>query len=156
MRYTTAIDLTETPRIWNNKNAARLYMWMAFKCGYHSEDRDKITISIRNLSAALKMSESAVRHSLRMLAREGLVLHCGSSDYVVTKFVEEKPIGKRQKKTTPGNNGVFAVLDEPTPNRTPTKNHYKEYIEDLEKRAKNGDRDAAVILARHQKRNPQK
>ena len=70
MRYTTIIDISEIPRLYNNNNAVRLYLHFALKCGYHDHDRDMITVSIRQLSRTLHMTIAATRHALHVAQRK--------------------------------------------------------------------------------------
>lgn len=97
MRYTTIIDVTETP-IWSNINALRLYYWACMKCGYHDNDRDILQISIRNLSYRLDMTISAVRHSLKVLQAASLIIPVQESTYRVIKWVDNQEISKRKSK----------------------------------------------------------
>lgn len=102
MRYTTVIDVTEIPDIWRNPNCTRLYFYMAMRCGYHDNDRDRLCISIRNLAYAAGLSLSACRHALKVLQKFGLVSPMGEY-YLVKKFLlETKPTSRTQRTTGAG------------------------------------------------------
>lgn len=101
MRYTTVIDLTEFPEIWRNPNIARLYFFMALKCGYHDDDRDILRISLRNLAAQASLTISATRHALKVLESFKLVTQ-EKEAWRVTKFIlDKKPTSRTQKNTAP-------------------------------------------------------
>ena len=97
MRYTTVIDLTEYQEIWDNPNAVRLYFYMAMKCGYHDDDRDKIRASIRCLALRSGITVSACRHALGVLTRHKLIVPGDGSWWTVVKFVIEQQISTRAK-----------------------------------------------------------
>lgn len=99
MRYTTIIDITEMPAVYRNGHARDLYLYMVLKSGYHNEDRDQIRKSIRSLAIDTGMSISAVRHALRVLINNGLLVPM-LGGYTVTKFViEKKPTRRAQNMT---------------------------------------------------------
>lgn len=99
MRYTTIIDVTEMEAVWRNHNASRLYLYMALRCGYHDDDRDKLQLSIRTLAYRTGISLSACRHALKLLQAHGLVSPMGDH-WRVTKFVlEKKPTARTQRNT---------------------------------------------------------
>lgn len=97
MRYTTIIDIFDTPS-WRSSSARLIYFYMCLKCGYHDDDRDIIKISLRELSARLGLTLSAVRCALPLLISQGLITSSGPSCYKVTKWAEPKDIGKRKTK----------------------------------------------------------
>lgn len=96
MRYTTIIDITEYPAIWANINARCIYLYMTLRSGYHDDDRDLISASIRRLSRELHLTEGAVRHALVLLERYQLIRRQGNL-WQVTKFVIERSITPRAK-----------------------------------------------------------
>lgn len=96
MRYTTIIDISSITPVWSNPHARDLYLYMALKSGYHDEDRDVVSISLRNLAWRLRMTISAVRFALHVLQREGLVKPLGGSSYLVLKWVEPSNISTRK------------------------------------------------------------
>lgn len=73
MRYTTIIDITDIPQVYNNINATRIYLHLCLTCGFTADDMDTIRISYRQLAAILNMTLSAVRHSLSLLNRYHLI-----------------------------------------------------------------------------------
>lgn len=99
MRYTTIIDITELPAVYRNSHARDLYLYMVLKSGYHNEDRDQLRKSIRSLAMDTGMSISAVRHALRVLVNNGLLVPMPGG-YLVTKFVIEKKPTRRVQNMT--------------------------------------------------------
>lgn len=97
MRYTTIIDIFDTPA-WRSSSARLVYFYMCLKCGYHDDDRDIIKISLRELSARLSLTLSAVRCALSLLISQGLIASSGPSAYKVTKWAEPKEISRRKTK----------------------------------------------------------
>lgn len=97
MRYTTIIDIYDSPS-WRSSSARLIYFYMALKCGYHNDDRDIIKISLRELSARLRLTLSAVRCALSLLISQGLITSAGPSAYKVTKWAEPKEISRRKTK----------------------------------------------------------
>lgn len=98
MRYTTIIDITETPGIYRNKNARLVYLHLVLRSGYHDSDRDLIDISIRSLAMAVGLSVSATRHALACLEREKLISRDGTRWKILKWVVAELPTPRRQPK----------------------------------------------------------
>lgn len=73
MRYTTIIDITDIPQVYSNINATRVYLHLCLTCGFTADDMDTIRISYRQLAAQLRITLSAVRHSLNLLIRYHLI-----------------------------------------------------------------------------------
>lgn len=73
MRYTTIIDITDIPQVYNNINATRVYLHLCLTCGFTADDMDTLRISYRQLAAQLSITLSAVRHSLSLLIRYHLI-----------------------------------------------------------------------------------
>lgn len=93
MRYTTLIDISEISGVYRNMSARLLYMHLALKAGYHDDDRDKITISLRRLESEVGITLSAVRHALKILERaelikkaEGVKAEGNSIEYIIKKY----------------------------------------------------------------------
>lgn len=97
MRYTTIIDIYNTPA-WRSSSARLVYFYMCLKCGYHDDDRDIIHVSLRELSARLGLTLSAVRCAISLLISQGLITSAGPSTYKVTKWAEPKEITRRKTK----------------------------------------------------------
>lgn len=98
MRYTTVIDISEFPQIYRNLNARLLYIHMALKAGYHDDDRDVCRQSIRNLSADVGITVSAVRNALLQLEKSGLISR-GSDCWIVKKWVATETPSPRTQAT---------------------------------------------------------
>ena len=164
MRYTTIIDIREFPQIYRNDNAKLVYLHLVLISGYHNEDRDQTTISIRQISYDTGLTVSAVRHSLKVLISAGLLSRNGIT-WNVTKFVLEKPISPRirseKKRSAAENLERERIIKEEQSQREKEekrkyqeeikagKNPLKEMVKDLMKRAQNGDEEAAENLKRY-------
>lgn len=96
MRYTTVIDISEIPEVYRNVNARLVYLHMALKAGYHDNDRDRATVSIRRLAMDVDVTVSAARHAIRQLERAGLLKREGGA-LIVKKWVEEQTITTRAR-----------------------------------------------------------
>lgn len=96
MRYTTVIDISEFPTVYQNINVRLLYFHLCLKSGYHDDDRDLLNISLRRLADEVGLTLSAVRHGLKVLQSCGLI-SINHSTISVKKWVDEKPITKRSK-----------------------------------------------------------
>lgn len=101
MRYTTIIDITDNSKLWRNDHLLRLYYWLVCKCGYHDDDRDIIKLSIADISAATRLTVSAVRNGLKQLTTAGLLTKLDGGGYKVTKWIptpdQPKPRAQRPK-----------------------------------------------------------
>lgn len=98
MRYTTHISVTEIPEIWRNHNATRLYFWMTDICGYHDDDRDMLTASLRRMALACGLTLDAVRHAVGLLQRHGLISRDGKGWRVTKYVIDQKPTARTQAK----------------------------------------------------------
>lgn len=98
MRYTTIIDISEQAGVYRNKNARLIYLHLALKSGYHDDDRDEITISIRALAAAAGCTFSATRHALAQLEAAQLIARRGDQ-IIVKKWVLTREITSRTQAT---------------------------------------------------------
>lgn len=83
--------------VYRNINATRIYLHMVLLSGYHDDDRDIITISMRSICCQLNISLSAVRHSLRVLQSAGLIKPLAKSTWQVNKWVLQGDITPRLK-----------------------------------------------------------
>lgn len=101
MRYTTIIDITDIPTVYSSRSATTLYLHLVLKSGYHDDDRDLITTSIRRLCLATGLTLSACRHALAVLQAAGLITREGTA-LRVKKWLPEQPISARPKKKTSG------------------------------------------------------
>ena len=157
MRYTTIIDIFDTPA-WRSSSARLVYFYMCLKCGYHDDDRDIIKISLRELSARLRLTLSAVRCALSLLISQGLITPSGPSAYKVTKWAEPKEISRRKTKREK----EIARIDEVRQQekamekakraeeikQAAGKSSYQLRIERLQAAAAEGDQAAAKQLAK--------
>lgn len=96
MRYTTVIDISEFRQLYRNHTVRLVYLHLCLKAGYHDDDRDTCSVSIRNLAYDVGISVSACRHALRQLTKSGLISRSGPLT-IVRKFVNEQTISPRPK-----------------------------------------------------------
>lgn len=112
MRYTTIIDISEIPAIYKNHNARILYLHLVLKAGYHDDDRDIVTVSIRNLAAYSGLTVSAVRHALGVLERAQLLTRTPQG-YRVKKWVAtETPTPRTSKNTAKSDPSLARLMRE--------------------------------------------
>lgn len=97
MRYTTVIDISEIPAIYRNSNARLVYLHLALRSGYHDDDRDLVTISIRRLAVDVGLTVSATRHALGQLTAAHLLEKREQSWYVKKWIIQEIPTPRTQK-----------------------------------------------------------
>lgn len=96
MRYTTIIDISETPRIYQNINARLVYLHLVLKSGYHDDDRDLIHMSLRRIAAETGLSLSAIRHAVAQLEKAQLLSRQGDL-WLVKKWIIEQRISTRAR-----------------------------------------------------------
>lgn len=105
MRYTTVIDISELPDVYRNVNARLLYLHIALKSGYHDDDRDQITTSVRRAAADTGMTLSAARHALAVLEAHGLLDRTGERWRVKKWVVAELPTPRTQRTAAKDGSG---------------------------------------------------
>lgn len=98
MRYTTAIDISEFPELYGNKQIVLLYFHLCLKCGYHADDRDIYRRSVRALAREVGITYSACRHALNVLQKHGMVFHQADHSIKVHKWIEPANVPKRLTK----------------------------------------------------------
>lgn len=96
MRYTTAIDISDVPELYRNKQIVLLYFHLCLRSGYHADDRDLYHRSFRVLSSEVGITLSACRHALKVLHSHGLVSFPSPGVIAVKKWVSPLPIPKRE------------------------------------------------------------
>lgn len=100
MRYTTIIDVSADPLVYRNMNARLLYLHMALKSGWHDDDRDRLTMSIRQLAAGAGLTVSATRHAIVVLTKAKLISRDSESGvWTVKKWHLDTPPSPRPRKT---------------------------------------------------------
>lgn len=161
MRYTTVIDISEMPAVYRNVNARLVYIHLCLKAGYHDNDRDLVSVSIRALAEALSLTLSATRHALQVLENAGLVMRQGQLLWV-RKWVQEQPISTRartarqqeqlrqQAAARQAREARERELEIERLRRQADqqagKSQFVTYYEDLQKRAAAGDAEAARLV----------
>lgn len=98
MRYTTIIDISEFPAVYNNPNARLIYLHLALKSGWHDADRDQIKTSIRRVAMEVGLTVSATRHALVQLERDKLLTRSGDTWTVKKWIIQEIPTPRTQPK----------------------------------------------------------
>lgn len=96
MRYTTVIDISEFRTLYRNPSVRLVYFHLCLKAGYHDNDRDVCSLSIRSLAADVGLTVSAIRHALHVLESSGLIARSGPVT-TVKKFVLEQTVTPRAK-----------------------------------------------------------
>lgn len=91
MRYTTIIDITEFPAVYKNHNARLLYLHLVLKSGYHDQDRDLVSMSLRSMAEQAGLTLSATRHAIGQLERAGLLTKEGDRWRAKKWFIENPP-----------------------------------------------------------------
>lgn len=101
MRYTTIIDISQTPDLYRSESVRLLYLHLCMRCGYHDDDKGLVRQSIRAMAADTGLTISAVRHAMRVLERWSLLKRHRGKLYV-RNWCEEQPIttpAKRARKS---------------------------------------------------------
>lgn len=101
MRYTTIIDITEISAVWKSASCRMLYLYLCLKSGYHDDDRDMITVSVRKLAIATGLTKSATEHAIRTLMKAGL-LSRNNDAWIVKKWTVTIAPTPRPRKTEVG------------------------------------------------------
>lgn len=96
MRYTTIIDISEYPTLYNNQSIRLVYLHLCLRSGYHDHDRDLAQLSIRRLAREVGLSVGAVRHALTQLLKYHMLVRQGPM-LQIRKFITEQPISKRAR-----------------------------------------------------------
>lgn len=162
MRYTTLIDISEFPALYRNVNARILYLHMALRAGYHEDDRDVLTTSIRILQAETGLSFAAVRHALHILEGAALIKREGPA-WIVKKWIPAQAIPSRPKVTqkqldAAQEDAKIRARQERKEElerlrreeiKSSGKTEFMIYYEGLQEKAAAGDPDAIRLVARH-------
>lgn len=166
MRYTTIIDISEMPTIYGNINARLVYLHLVLKSGYHDDDRDMITMSIRRIAADLNLSLSAVRHAIAQLERAHLLQRTGPV-WAVKKWIVEQKItsrprtqrqqkqieiaAERQRQQEQRERDALIEQQRRAVQEARGKTPFMIFYEGLEKKAAAGDLDAAESIKKWRK-----
>lgn len=101
MRYTTIIDVSQTPALYHSDSVRLLYLHLCLRCGYHDDDKGLVRQSIRVMAADTGLTISAVRHAMKVLEKWSLLKRHRGKLYV-RNWCEEQPIttpAKRARKS---------------------------------------------------------
>lgn len=166
MRYTTIIDISELPRIYQNINARLVYLHLVLKSGYHDDDRDLVHLSLRRIAAETGLSLSAIRHAISVLEKSGLLSRQGDL-WLVKKWIIEQKISTRAR-TARQQKAIEIEAERRIENEkrereaeiekqrrealaAQGKTQFMLYVERLQKEAAAGNIEAAEALKRHEK-----
>lgn len=166
MRYTTIIDISEIQPIYRNVNARLVYLHLVLKSGYHDNDRDLVSISLRRIAAEVGLTLSATRHAISQLEKAQLLTRQGSI-WFVKKWILEQTITTRAK-TEKQQRAIEVEAERRRENEkrdreamierqrraqifAQGKTSFMLYFEDLQKKAAAGDLEAAELVKKHQK-----
>lgn len=166
MRYTTIIDISELPRIYQNINARLVYLHLVLKSGYHDDDRDLVHLSLRRIAAETGLSLSAIRHAISVLEKSGLLSRQGDL-WLVKKWIIEQKISTRAR-TARQQKAIEIEAERRIQNEkrereaeiekqrrealaAQGKTQFMLYVERLQKEAAAGNMEAAEALKRHEK-----
>lgn len=166
MRYTTIIDISELPRIYQNINARLVYLHLVLKSGYHDDDRDLVHLSLRRIAAETGLSLSAIRHAISVLEKSGLLSRQGDL-WLVKKWIIEQKISTRAR-TARQQKAIEIEAERRIQNEkrereaeiekqrrealaAQGKTQFMLYVERLQKEAAAGSIEAAEALKRHEK-----
>lgn len=157
MRYTTIIDVTEFAQVWQNPNVCRVYLFLCLKCGYHDQDRDFIKISTRVLAEKCGVTHAACRHALKVLLQAQLIAKAGDW-WRIRKYVVESEITSRKqvekinkqsavdKAIEKARQAQQDALEKDLEARKQSRLGFLKYFEDLQRKAAQGDQEAAKIV----------
>lgn len=164
MRYTTIIDISEFPALYNNINVRLVYLHLSLRSGYHDADRDLINTSIRRLAREVGITESAARNALAQLRKLGMIAPQGNL-ISVKKWIPNGTITPRPKtdKQAKAREAAIKRDDERLQREAERrreqqerdqlaaqgKNSYMLYYEDLQRKAAAGDPEAAAAVLRN-------
>lgn len=95
MRYTTIIDITECPQIYDCLSARIIYLHLVLKAGWGERNQDYCRCSIRSLQGDLGLTFAAVRHGLQVLEKYGMIRR-GPGGCYVRKFCNPTQPGVRK------------------------------------------------------------
>lgn len=166
MRYTTIIDISELPRIYQNINARLVYLHLVLKSGYHDDDRDLIHMSLRRIAAETGLSLSAIRHAVAQLEKAQLLSRQGDL-WLVKKWIIEQRISTRAR-TARQQKAIEIEAEKRIQNEkrereaeiekqrreqiaAQGKTSFMLFFESLEKKAAAGDMEAAESVKKYQK-----
>lgn len=96
MRYTTIIDISEMQALYKSTSVRLVYLHLVLKSGWHDNDRDIATVSLRTLAADTGLTLSAVRHALQQLKKAHMVATSGGQ-LRVRKWLSEQQVTPRKQ-----------------------------------------------------------
>lgn len=141
MRYTTIIDISQTPDLYRSESVRLLYLHLCMRCGYHDDDKGLIRQSIRAMALDTGLTISAVRHAMRVLEKWSLLKRHRGKLYV-RNWCDEQPI------TTPAKRARKAKAEQ---SEQSLLEIHRQHQEQLEKSIKEA-RDNAISYEEYKRR----
>ena len=141
MRYTTIIDISQTPDLYRSESVRLLYLHLCMRCGYHDDDKGLVRQSIRAMASDTGLTISAVRHAMRVLEKWSLLKRYRGKLYV-RNWCEEQPI------TTPAKRTRKAKTDQAEQNLIEIHRQHQEQLEKSIKEA----RENAITYEEYKRR----
>lgn len=152
------------PAIYRNINARLVYLHLVMKSGYHDNDRDLVTMSLRRIAAEVGLSLSAVRHAISQLEKAGLLSRQGPF-WLVKKWIIEQKISTRAR-TARQQKAIEIEAERRIENEkrereaaierqrreqiaAQGKTPFMIYYENLQRKASAGDMEAAELVNKH-------
>lgn len=140
-RYTTILDIRGT-KAYNSPSTRLLYLHLVLTAGYHQDDQDQVTASIRTLARECGMTISATRHAIQVLTELGL-LQRQEGKWIVLKFVKPILAAKGSNKAVKDGTEEMAQLTEQRQRLTDELAKLKRWYADAQQR---GDNDSATAI----------
>jgi len=100
-------------------NVRLLYIHLVLKAGYHDDDRDVVSLSLRSMAADTGLSFSATRHAIKVLQKYNLATIVNGR-LTVRKWVSPAPISKR-----PTGKGVGTITQQSAEPTRPTEDEWR-------------------------------
>lgn len=94
MRYTTIIDISEYPVLYNCMSARIIYLHLVLKAGWGERNLDYVRGSIRSLQGELHMTFAATRHGLNVLRKMGMIKPAPRG-WIIRKYCQPTQPGQR-------------------------------------------------------------
>lgn len=74
MRYTTILDISQLPEVYENDKAKLLYLHLVLKAGYSTKDHGAYRTSYNRLASETRMTVSSVRWNIAQLSKARLIV----------------------------------------------------------------------------------
>lgn len=120
------------PDLYRNLNTRVVYLHLVLKSGYHDNDRDKSTLSIRRLAADSGLTVSAVRNALQQLEKATMIERASDGTTTVRKWIlETKPTPRTKATASDGGSDYDKRMAEYERERKERLNLLLQVVEDM-------------------------